>query len=215
MSDREFRFVKVQRDGAARSAYRITCCKCGGTEDMVQTGAKRMPPVAAEQRFRNHGWSVGSSVSQDVCPSCAAKPRAVKSLADLKLIVNEPKEAPVHVAETPAEPTREERRIIFAKLQDVYLDEVQGYDAGWTDHRVAGDLGVPRAWVASIRDENFGPAKDNPEIREFLAKLDQVTVECGEVRKKAELAIAAAEALSIRMKELERLAKSVRAQVAA
>ncbi len=225
MSSREFDFVKVRDEGGAmRSAYRITCGKCDGTADFIQTGHSRKPPIAAEQHFRHRGWSLGAKAGADRCPACWAaitKPRAVKSLADLTLIVNQETPAVV-VAEKPEGPTREERRIVFAKLQDVYLDERQGYDAGWTDHRVAEDLGVPRAWVAAIRDENFGPAKDNADIREFLEKLANLESEWAASLRATEEAskvfaknIAWSQDVAARLKDLERLAKNVRAQVAA
>ncbi len=67
------------------------------------------------------------------------------------------KAPPVVAAEPPREMGRTEKRIIWAKLEEVYLDEKRGYSAGWTDETVAKDLGVPRAWVAAVRDEGFGP----------------------------------------------------------
>jgi hypothetical protein len=71
--------------------------------------------------------------------------------------------------EPPREMTRQDRQVVFAKLMDVYVSESEGYSVGWTDQRVATDLGVPVAWVAKVRDENFGPARDNAEIRQLLA----------------------------------------------
>ena len=85
-------------------------------------------------------------------------------------------------AEPPRTMSREDRRIVFEKLNGVYLDEKRGYDTGWSDHKVAIDLGVPRAWVEQVREEMFGPVNSNPEIQEFLegvkalkAIRDQVT----------------------------------------
>lgn len=70
--------------------------------------------------------------------------------------------------EPPREMSRDDRRVIFAKLNEVYIDESKGYDNGWSDHRVAVDLGVPRAWVASVREEMFGPDKSNAEARQLV-----------------------------------------------
>jgi len=72
------------------------------------------------------------------------------------------------VVDPPPEMTREHRRLIFAKLHDVYIDEQRGYAEGWGDKKIAVDLGVPEAWVANIRAENFGDVKDNEEVRKFL-----------------------------------------------
>lgn len=74
----------------------------------------------------------------------------------------------------PREMQRSDRQIIISKLMDVYIDEKQGYASPWTDLKVAEDLGVPRAWVEKLRDENFGPARDNEEIREMLANCNTV-----------------------------------------
>ena len=63
-------------------------------------------------------------------------------------------------ADAPREMKRSDRQVIFNKLQDVYPKEDVGYAEGWDDDRVAKDLGVPRAWVTTIREENFGPIVD-------------------------------------------------------
>lgn len=80
--------------------------------------------------------------------------------------------APKRAAEPPREMSRDDRRLIFAKLDEVYVDENTGYSAGWTDDKVATDLGVPRAWVAQIRDENFGPGT-NEEITKLLGEVNE------------------------------------------
>jgi hypothetical protein len=80
-------------------------------------------------------------------------------------------------ADAPPEMTREYRRTIFAKLQDVYLDEARGYQSPWTDQAVAKDLGCPLAWIATVRDENFGPASDNSEIRAMLDRVTKAAIE--------------------------------------
>ena len=68
-------------------------------------------------------------------------------------------------AEPPPQMKPEDRRIVAEKIGDVYVDT--GYIAPWTDDLVARDLGVPRAWVAEVRDFMFGPANENPELVEY------------------------------------------------
>ena len=77
-------------------------------------------------------------------------------------------------AEPPPEMTREDRRIIYAKLNEVYLDETKGYSESWTDKRVAEELGCPRVWVETVRDEMFGPARTNEEIGAVLTEWREV-----------------------------------------
>lgn len=85
-----------------------------------------------------------------------------------------PTATPVTAAEAPKEMTRDDRRIVFAKLNDVYLGEHEGYSAGWTDAKVADDLGVPRAWIATIREENFGPVRENEASVALRAELKRL-----------------------------------------
>ena len=68
-------------------------------------------------------------------------------------------------AEPPQPMTKEDRRIIFAKIDENYVDEMSGYSGDWNDEKVAKDLNVPRAWVSQIREDNFGP-----EIGEVVAQ---------------------------------------------
>lgn len=55
--------------------------------------------------------------------------------------------------------TKEDRRIIFSEIDNRYYDETRGYQKGWSDEVIAKSLNVPRAWVSSIREDNFGPER--------------------------------------------------------
>jgi hypothetical protein len=79
--------------------------------------------------------------------------------------------------EPPRNMTRDDRRIIISKLDAVYLDAKRGYDAGWSDQKVATDLGVPRKWVEDIRAENFGDVGTNEEMNEFYEQAKALSVE--------------------------------------
>jgi transposase len=77
--------------------------------------------------------------------------------------------------EAKKEMSKADRRIIFNKIEDVYGDETIGYKGDWSDEKVAEDLGVPAEWVAALRDENFGPARNQTlalkETREAGEKI--------------------------------------------
>lgn len=87
-------------------------------------------------------------------------------------VIDEQKPEPAPAAEPERQPTRDERRIIFAKLDQVYLDETRGYSPGWSDIKTAQDLGVPMKWVSAIREENFGIEQANDEVRETVARIE-------------------------------------------
>lgn len=88
----------------------------------------------------------------------------------------------------PREMSREDRRLIFAKLEEVYIDERVGYTANWNDQRVADDMAVPRAWVEEIRDQNFGPqkAEQSAEIIALNGRLDTLTERAKELSREAD-----------------------------
>jgi hypothetical protein len=162
----------------------LICGKCGNVgkvpmnsfaHGMIGDDDKRTDQLAM-RKFSQLGWVIGKQATRHRCPQCEA---ATKPLAAALVPLKKKEEAsmpasngsashePPHV-EPPQQMTRDDKRVIFAKLQDVYINEVSGYSAQWTDKRVAEDLGVPLAWVSSIREENFGP-DHNGEFIEQLA----------------------------------------------
>jgi transposase len=86
--------------------------------------------------------------------------------------------------EAKKEMSKADRRIIFNKIEDVYGDETIGYKGDWSDEKVSEDLGVSVEWVALIREENFGPARNQAlalaETRkageEVLAQITKIEV---------------------------------------
>jgi hypothetical protein len=128
------------------------------------------------RRFEAKGWRIGRTRSAHRCPKClnAAKFAAIKRVSDAALAPKaEPKtngEHAMQVIENTRVMGREDRRIIFEKLRETYVDEKVGYSEGWTDEKIASHLGVPRAWVRVIRDENFGDEISNESIRAKVAE---------------------------------------------
>jgi len=145
----------------------VTCRECG-VEDVIgiKAAAALMPPVAIAKKFAQRGWDIGQNEHWDTCPKCIAKKKEKPSLK----IVPKIEQAVDNMikADPPRTMSREDRRIVFEKLNGVYLDEKRGYDTGWSDHKVALDLGIPRAWVEQVREEMFGPINSNPDIEAFL-----------------------------------------------
>lgn len=190
--------------GRTTSLYKISCRKCGNTDTVpIGTHSGTLPPEVISKKFIQRGWNVGHRIRDDMCPACIEGlkhkrkeqreqrednvimlpelPKELPSgpikLADLKEIVTM---AP-QKAEPPPEMTKEDRRIIFAGIDDHYVDETNGYKPGWNDQKVATDLNVPVAWVRQIREDNFGPEVGeaiNQEIKKLTAMLEAaVTLE--------------------------------------
>jgi hypothetical protein len=145
-------------------AARIECSKCGAVEQYQKP--KHTAAIAMEQRFRRHGWFVGNGPRVDQCPDCQKKEKpALRVVPTTEPVVT----GPTLVADPPREMSRDDRRIIFAKIDENWLGDA-GYASPWTDVGIAKNLGVPVAWVAKVRDDMFGPAGSNPEIDELFVK---------------------------------------------
>jgi hypothetical protein len=148
-------------------------------------------------KFERMGWKIGKTPAQNLCPQCftavkvsAKRKREIKDMADkvTPLVTNPPTKFPgkltgaqmkdalmntagtnIENARLVREMTRDERRIIFEKINELYVGDQVGYRDSWTDEKVAVDLGVPRAWVEDMRAEYFGPATN--ETQNFVAEL--------------------------------------------
>jgi len=180
--------IRRSTTSAKQRVQVITCHRCGASDQMADHNVSLMPFEPVAKYFRRKGWDVGHRRQGHVCPGCqkrdkaAARARYKAKEPPMRVPAQVPASAltlvatpalPV-VAESPRVMSREERRIVFEKLNELYVNERTGYAPGWTDEKVAKDLGTPRAWVAQVRDEMFGPEGTNPEIRELLTEAREV-----------------------------------------
>lgn len=179
---RAFGETSVQHGTQWRRVASVTCRSCSAVEQIgIKMGHSLLPPDAIEKKLTQKGWVIGANEQWDMCPACVAASKA--SAKPILTIVANDKEIPVEVEVKPdlksvaIEPRvmqREDRRIIFDKLNGVYLDEKRGYDAEWSDHKVSLDLGVPRAWVEQVREEMFGPVNTNSDIEAFRKGVEEL-----------------------------------------
>ena len=189
-----FANTSVQRGERWVPALVAKCDKCGfqaseyvSTSDKFDTdGVGQRARVI--RKFENLGWSFRNHKA--TCPGCMKASRA----AQMRFL-HSPKGAPMpteNVTKFPPLPPagvkpmgKSDRRVIFIKLDEVYQDEKKGYLPGWTDQRVATDLGIPEAWVKEIREENFGSVSSNPDIDLVLAEAKKWEDERGVLERRA------------------------------
>ena len=201
---RRFPLVNVERDGKPVQAMAIECRKCGvGARHIITTRANFSNALAAKY-FRVHGWEIGKNARGDFCPDCI-KRRKAKPEPQVVAMKDE--------AEAPREMSREDRRIIFAKIDELYLDDRTGYTPPWTDAAVARDLGVPRAWVAKVRDELFGPEGSNAEFDDFLEKVAPIIADLKNLARSTTAQLEEARKIGQRVDDIERLAKRIEREI--
>jgi len=213
MSHRTFPEVSERYGSTWRTVARLTCRKCGVSESIGSSKVGGSLPVEViARKFTEKGWILGPNDQRDLCPGCALKEKEKPLLK----VVDKP------TPEKPREMGRDDRRIIFEKLNEVYLDEKTGYASGWSDHKVASDLACPRKWVEVVREEMFGSIGTNAEMSEFLSEAEALLAESRKALTDARAAREAVEkilanpsfltlgAISDRLGKVERLAGEVR-----
>ena len=168
-----FRHAKIIDDGRPRRGVKIQCGACGREESVpinTTTGGRSADEIEdqmAARKFLLRGWLVGKHPRNHRCSSCLAVAANQKEAEKMKVVPM----STAPIASQPKPMGRDDRRVIFEKLNDVYLDENRGYEAPWTDKTLAEDLGVPMAWVMQVREEMFGPIGVNGEIQKLLADV--------------------------------------------
>lgn len=165
----------VQEEGGERRKHHIISCSHCPNEATARaaTGAGGLGNEMLTRKFSRLGWYVSRSPGGHLCPTC----NPTKERAVLTIVRSEPeKEEPVAqpTPKTVRDMSFADRRIINAKLEEVYENELVGYRAGWDDEKVASDLGVETAWVAELRNQNFGPATGNQVVVEIQAEQKQL-----------------------------------------
>lgn len=212
MSKRAFVETVEREGGKPVGRYRLTCGQCGVSHALGrQNFGGRLAVELVPKKFAALGWVVGhrQDGADDRCPACVSREAEQQRRANLRLVTSEgDMSQAVAKADPPREMDRTDRRLIIEKLSEVYVDEQTGYSAGWTDKKVAETLGVPRAWVVKLRDENFGPAR-SPEIEDALKEARAVA---GEVRTLSETLSAVTKQLGVladRAGRIERIAGEI------
>lgn len=173
----------VLRDGqVTRTAYVITCSKCG----VVATGSadfKGRPDddrIAGilERKFRGAGWDVADKADRHLCPGCRSKVISMSQIAQ-KLDVRKS-------AEEPRKPSREEKRRILDLLDEHYCVKSGRYLEAYSDERIASEAKVPRKWVADLRVEFFGDSGASEASVEVLSEVAKIRADLDELMKMAE-----------------------------
>lgn len=189
--------------------------------------------VMAYKKFAADGWHLGGGPHADVCPHCWAKMQEMRKATQdaAKPFVaedNKPKETTMNVqpvqkpsaimahtvlpGPAPSAMTitphldgadRTVKKLINDKLHEVYPQLDEGYAAGWSDRRVATDLGAKVEWVAYIREEMFGPEKK--PVRDYtkeIGLLEEKGREILEINKNVTAMIAKMDEFDKRFNEL-------------
>jgi hypothetical protein len=92
-------------------------------------------------------------------------------------------------------------------LNEVYVDNKVGYSKGWTDEKVALDLGVPRVWVKTVREEFFGDEVSNEEIREQIKDAAAMLAQMRAIEPEMRRLLGIADKIEKSLAELQKVLK--------
>jgi hypothetical protein len=163
------------------------------------------------RKLHEHGWEIGKTYHAHRCPKCTAVKRFDHKIEQRKAGAvngnNGQHAMPAATHENVRVMTREDRRVIFDTLNKNYVDDTVGYAPGWTDERVSADLGVPRAWVRVIREENFGDEVSNVAIRNEISDARAVVEQINAFRPEVARLFALGDKIEKSLAEIQKVFK--------
>lgn len=171
-------------NGLAKSGYRIECCKCDTVEDIVASGhTGSLPQTVINKKFQQKGWKTGR---KPVCPGCQAKSHhraeaqtmKAKTIDSIATQINSqsPPQPPVAI-DPPRQMTAADKRKVFRAIDDQWDENKGRYIGAASDQHLADTLGVPRAWVKEVREENFGKTQRNEDLDKAIGDAKNLRAE--------------------------------------
>lgn len=125
-----------------------------------------------------------------------------------------PQQAPAAAekAEDPGRPDRDARVIIINAIQDHH--DGDRYSAGWSDRKLAANLGVPWAWVKDIRESalQFNGGHDGA-LDDFMAEARPVLDEAKALLAEVARQQTSTKALAERLGRIEALARRIETEI--
>lgn len=168
---RKFEQHSVLEEGRIVWVQRITCHECPDQNSIdIRSAGDQMPPEAVAHKARQKGWHVGSRPNRDRCPDCIGtrhhqqedqtKQTPINHGSNEKDFASQLRaaDAVASLVKPARARTKEEAQLIFTAVQEAWRGSEHGYKGGVSDDTLATELGLPRVWIAEIRDQFFGPA---------------------------------------------------------
>lgn len=147
--------VVLQTEVQTRRAQTISCSEPGCSCKLeLPINNDRKPPDVVFNIARRRGWDINPTKRSFRCPDHKREAKVATKEVDVR------------------QPTKEQRRTIFRKIDDAYTG--RAYVAGVTDKSIGEKLKLPWAWVAAVREENFGPAGLDPELQATISKVEEL-----------------------------------------
>lgn len=157
---RQFPVISIKsEDGRTHHRPVIRCIDCGTKETAVRNGS-----VNDDELFRKKGWEVGRTETHDYCPMCVKARNTKEKVVKMEDHVKKNGEA---AAPSPVM-SKEDGRIISRLIEDRWDEASACYKPGWSDAKLAEEVGRPVEWIRQRRELDFGGTGEDPGIVDFL-----------------------------------------------
>ena len=162
--------VEPVTDERGHDICRVTCQACGAVARKRRARDQDVPTGAA---FAEDGWHIdpGRAIK---CPNCRQRERAEGAMTMQHSSGGQNRRSRKAPQPTPAETVR------IRDLIDAHWDG--GYEQGWSDKRVAQELGLPPTKVVTVRKEVFGDVPAPPEVDALRSEIESLESMLGEAR---------------------------------
>lgn len=204
----------AERDIRGSAIARCTCDDCSAqiaVKCNFVTREKDRRPLEVNKsqalvRLTDAGWTYIKNVLR--CPKCETA-RKEKNMSKEPTVVNitPPPVSPIR------QPTRDQKRLIVAALEEAYDTKNQRYKGIETDKGIAEMLedGIMAGWVSAVREDMFGP-DGNEEMGDLAAEVKAWMKKVDDLMYTASVAISDIEAARAEVKKYQdRLNKIVAA----
>jgi hypothetical protein len=212
-----FEVKSINYEGQTKRGIQAKCgfSSCDRTETIMVntmrrtgTGDEDLIEKSIAQKFEKTGWKIGKNPTQNRCPACFT---AIKAANKRKAqeVKPEPTTSPMQVQPPPRNMTRDERYLITKKIDEFYVNDKVGYMTGWNDKKIAEDLGVPVGFVASVREDTFGPNIDEystqvmEEAKGILDEIKAIRLQVEEMIKPLKVLVEQADRIEKKLTGLE------------
>lgn len=194
-----FEITRRLENGSWKESARFRCSRCDAHADFPLIRQTRaFNPEATIKKAAESGWEVKHGSGRAECPRClAARKQRAKGEAPNK------QPAEVIMLKPVAAPLTPDQRLKIRALLDKHFDDGAGrYLDGYSDHKIAEDLRLPRVHVETIREAAYGAIRVPPEMEAAekavaalegkLAPTEKVLAELTALMAEAKACIAAA-----------------------
>lgn len=178
-----FDLVNLMQNGERRTVARFVCYRCKAKSlDLSVVSGQRLNPSLLAQSAERKGWDADSvRKARVICPDCKANPLQNDVESELRKIEGRMATSPtalIPAASAPVVPVREptaDQRSVIRRLLEKHFDEGMGcYLDGYSDQRIAEEIGMPRIVVERLRDAAYGPIRISPETLAARKELDDL-----------------------------------------